>query len=105
MARKTTIKTTFLETMTEHANSFLTDHQKMNIAKKKYLINNRDDILLVREVGYSFSIIAEVATLELLKTDVPKSFMAKNKEGEEEERETKFGIGEIKRFCEPESEA
>ena len=103
MARKTTKIVTFLEALTEHGNNILTDQQKVNIAKKKYLIENRDDILLAREVGYSVSIIAEVATLELLKTDVPKNYMVKNKEGDEVMKETKFYLSEITKLCEPEA--
>ena len=105
MARKTTKILTFSDALMAHADNVLRDNQKVAIAKKKYLIKNRDDILLAREEGYPYPVIADVATMELLKTDVPKSIMVKNKEGEEITRETKFSPGEIKNLCEPEPEA
>ncbi len=103
MARKTTKIVTFMDVLTEHANNVLGDQMKVTIAKNKYLMSNRDEILLAREEGYMFPIIAEVATLELLKTDVPKNFTVKRKEGEEVMVETKFSPAEIRKFCEPEA--
>ena len=44
-------------------------------------------------------IIAEVATIELLKTSVPKEFIVTNKEGEQVTPETKYRELKVKEFC------
>ena len=77
------------------------DLRNINIAKKRYLIENKDEILKALEMGYGYPIIAEAATEDLLKTGIQKTFSFTNKEGIEETRETKFGPGEIKNFIEP----
>lgn len=83
-----------------HADLILTDKQKVDIAKKKYLIVNKEEILQAVAEGYVGGLIAGVATEELLKTGVPRTFNITNKEGEEELRETQFWSGDIKKFCE-----
>lgn len=92
--------TAFIEQLAE---SSKTDNQRVRIAKIIFLNKNRDDILQAEKVGYNFAVIAEVATAALLKTDTPKSFMGKTKEGKEVEKETKFSASEIKKFCKEET--
>ncbi len=89
----------FLQKLEEYAEATLPDVQKVRIAKIKFLKNNKEEIIQASEAGYGFAMIAEVATMELLKTNVPKYYPFTAKEGELIQRETKFSATEIKIFC------
>ena len=100
MARKTTKTTSFLGKLEEYSNIVLTEYQRVSIAKKKYLIDNQNDILRAQKEGYTYKIIAEVATQELLKTNIVKSTVITTKDGEEKEKETLITPAEVKAFLE-----
>lgn len=98
--KKRTMAVGLLNTLEKHAETALTDRQKITIAKKKYLMANKGEILQAVAEGYGFAIIAAAATEELLTTGIPTTFSITTKEGIEEEREPKFAPGEIKKLCE-----
>jgi len=101
MARKTTKTVTFSKRMEEYAKEALNEAQQINIEKKKYLLSIEADIIQAKAEGYIFRDIAAVATIELLKSDIQKSCIVKNKEGIEIEKETKITPADIKNICEP----
>ena len=105
MARKSTKIKTFSERMTDYTAGTLDDKNKVRIAKNVYLLDNKDAILRAKAEGYNYRQIAEVATIALLETNVPRKVTFTNREGEELERETELRAGEIKNFCEPEQQA
>lgn len=105
MARKITLPQTFLEKLAEIGKAGLSENKRIAIAKKAYLLQNENDIKLAVKMGYTYPMIAEAATFKLLETDIPKSCTMQTKEGEEKTLETKFKVGEIKQFCEPEDKA
>ena len=88
--------------MAEMSKGGLSDRQRVSREKKIYIIQHGEDIKQAKAVGYSYALIAEVATAELLEKDLPGSFTLKTKDGEEKIIETKFKIPEIKKFCESE---
>ena len=98
MAQKRNETQTLSDALASQAGDLLTDLQKMRIEKNKYLLENESDILTAIKVGYPYNVIAEVATVELLKRGVPSSFTFKNKEGGEKVKETKFSAADIKNF-------
>ncbi len=102
MARKSVKITTFSDRIEEYAKEALTEAQQVKIAKTKYLIEKEADIIQVNAEGYTYALIAEVATMELLESGVPKFFIVKNKEGKEVEHEVKIRALDIKNICEPE---
>ena len=104
MAQKSTKTLTFLENLAKHVKKTESKARQVAIAKKLYFVNHRDEIIQAWEVGYTFSMIAEVATAELLGTGIFKSYTVKNKDGEETTRETKIYTTEIKKFCESETD-
>ncbi len=95
---------TFFVTLAKVTEETFTDIKKVRIVKQLYLLNKKEDILQAKEVGYTYNVIAEVATSELLELNIPKSYIIKDKEGKEITRETKFNTNEIKNFCEPSEE-
>ncbi len=103
MARKKIIHNSnqkFIENLSEYSNPLLTEVEKVNIAKKSYLYLNKEDILKAVMMGYPYKYIAEYATVELLKKDIPKTFTYKNKEGEEVEGVTQITPMNVKDLCE-----
>ena len=85
----------------KYADAILTDVQKVYIAKRKYLKNNKKGILKAYETGYSFGMIAEFATIDLLmQSDLPKAYTFTDKDGNTVSRETKITGTEIKNICE-----
>lgn len=95
---------TFTEKLAEYLKDSLSEGKKVAIAKNKYLIENRDEILKAKKQGYSFDLIAEFATLELMLTDVPETYSWKDKNGDSKEQETKFYPIDISKFFESETE-
>ncbi len=102
MGRRTRKSQRLLEKLTEIGKNDLSEFQQVLISKKTYLIQNKEDIKMAEAMGYPYSFIAEVATAELLKDDIPRDSTQKTKEGEEKLVETKFTRVEIKKFCNPE---
>lgn len=100
MIKKRRTSVGFLNALERHAETVLTDRQRVVIAKRKYLMTSKEEVLQAVAEGYAYAIIATTATEELLKSGVPASFSFTNKEGEEITRETKYVPGEIKKFCE-----
>ncbi|PKG95072.1 hypothetical protein [Paraglaciecola sp. MB-3u-78] len=98
--KKSTTASGLLNTLEKHSETALNDAQRVRIAKKKYLMANKEEILQAVAEGYNYPIIAEAATIELLKTGVTKEFVVTNKEGEEVSRETKYRGPEVREFCE-----
>jgi hypothetical protein len=98
--KKSTTASGLLNTLEKHFEAALTDMERVRIAKKRYLMANKEELLQAVAEGYRYLIIAEAATIELLKTGVPKEFVVTNKEGEEVTLETKYGGQEVKEFCE-----
>ncbi|MEA3490910.1 MAG: hypothetical protein U9R27_03330 [Campylobacterota bacterium] len=99
MAIEITKRATLLDLLAIEGKSTLSDRQKVAIAKKSYLINNRSDLLQAIEVGYRFTMIAKVATSELLSGDVPKNYPVQKEGGDKILKETRFTVAEIKQFC------
>ena len=95
-------KPTFLEQLEKHAENELTETKRIAIAKKKFLLDNKEDILTAKTCGYSYALIAEAATVTLLGIGIPTNFNSISKDGTETIKETKFNPGEIKKFCEAE---
>ena len=91
---------TFSEKMENYAKEFLTEAQQVNILKKRYLLSKEEEIIKAHKEGFNNAHIAEVATKELLETGIATSFLGKNKEDEEVERETKIGAADIKKLLE-----
>ena len=100
MARTNFFTASFMGGLELYANEVLTEGQKINVAKKSYLEENREEILNALKKGYSYIVIAQYATMELLKTDVLHSYIFKNKEGEEVTVETKIAPADIKKLFE-----
>lgn len=100
MAKKHMQVMTFSEKMTKYAKDKLSETTQMTIAKKKFLLSIEADINQVKAEGYTYPMIAEVATMEFLKSGVPKFFTAKDKEGIEVQYETKIWTLDIKNICE-----
>jgi hypothetical protein len=63
-------------------------------------LENKEDIVKAVQMGYSYPMIAEFITEQLLKTDIPKVVTVKNKEGEEVEVETRMKPALVKEFYE-----
>ncbi len=99
MAIEITKRATLLDLLAIEGKSILSDRQKVAIAKKNYLINNRSDLLQAIEAGYRFAMIAKVATDELLNGDVPRNYPVQKEDGDKIIKETKFTVAEIKLFC------
>ena len=100
MARKKIVTPSFMSGLEAYANEVLTDGQKVNVAKKSYLEENREEILNALKRGYAYGVIAKYATMELLKTDILHSCTVKNKEGEEVTVETRIAPADIKKLVE-----
>ena len=83
MARKKISLLSFIDGLESYAEEILMEGQKVNIAKKSYLEKHKEEIINAVKIGYGYGVIAQYATSELLKTDIPSSFTYKNKEGEE----------------------
>lgn len=101
MLKASTNSGTFFEKLNELAKESFDDLKRIKIAKKRYLDNKKDDILQAAKDGYTYPMIAQATTAELLETDVPKSFTRTTKEGKEIVVETKITFAEIKEICEP----
>jgi hypothetical protein len=102
MARKKVAAQNFLTSFINYTSSELTDAQKVHIARRTYLVENKSDIIKAVDMGYNYHMLAKFITEQLLKTDIPKVFVRKNKEGEEIEVETKMAPSLIKEFYEKE---
>ena len=98
--KKSTMTAGLLNVLEKHAETALTDLQRVRIAKNKYLMANREEILQAVAEDYPHPFIAEAATIELLKTGVPTEFSFTNKDGEEIVQETRFVGSEIRSYCE-----
>lgn len=61
---------------------------------------NEEAIKHAAETGYTYTMIANAATAELLEAGLPKVFTIKTKQGEEKTKETKFSVKEIKSIVE-----
>ena len=103
MSKKHTQALTFSEKMTKYAKNKLTETKRIAIAKKRYLLSKEVDLIKAKDEGYTYAMIAEVATIEFLKLGIQKTFTVKNKEGKEVEFETKIRAVDIKNICEPEN--
>jgi len=90
---------TFMERLEENAKGAMSEYKRVSIAKKRYLMKNKDTIVESFELGYPPKMIAEVATVELLKTNVLKSYTINTKDGKDIVKETMFMAKEIKDFC------
>ncbi len=90
--------------LVESAKEKVDDRRQVLLAKKMYLVKNKESIKQAKEAGYTYTMIAMAATAELLEMDIPKSFVIKRKDGEEVTIETGIGPGEIRKICEPEGE-
>ncbi len=104
MSEKTINTEIFFDELVESAKEKLADKNQVALAKRMYLSGNEEKIKQAKEAGYNYQMIAMAATAELLKMNIPKSFTAKKKDGEEVTIETEFRVGEIKKICEPEGE-
>lgn len=91
----------FSEKIEALAKEELNDIMRVKIAKNTYLMRKKDELTEAREQGYPYALIAQVATEGLLEMGIPKTFIGKNKEGEEVTREVKISPSEIKKFIEP----
>ncbi len=100
MAKRISKIVTFSDRMDAYAKEVLSDAQKVLVKKKKYLLKNKVEILKAQEIGYTYVQIAEVATIDLLESDIVKQFTWKNKDGIEMDGETKIYPVEIKELCE-----
>jgi len=98
--KKTSTIKSFGEKLHIYIEESLSDTQKVNIAKKSYLLQNKEEIILAIRKGYHPKDIAEYATFELLKLNLPKTFLYQNKEGESIEGITKITAMDVKRICE-----
>ena len=102
MARRSKSNISFTKKFEEYADGILNDHQKVTIAKRKFLQENKDEILKAANEHYPYYILAEFATIALMETDISKSYIVKDKEDSEVEIQTQFTGVEIKNFCEVE---
>lgn len=100
MAKRLTKNASFSEKIEALSKEELNDNIRVRIAKNTYFMRKKDELIEAREQGYPYPIIAQIATEELLEMDIPKTFIGKNKEGEEVMREVKFSPAEIKNFIE-----
>ncbi len=101
MARKKISNTkSFTENLHVYIESQLSDLEKINIAKKSYLFTHKDEIYKAIEMGYSPKYIAQYATEELLKTNIPKTFTRITSEDETIEGTPKITPMDIKKLCE-----
>lgn len=96
-------KLTFEERLQNISKKSYKDAKLVSIAKNEYLLLNKDKILMAHAIGYTFPVIAEAATEELLHADIPTSFLWLTTKNEKKYSETKFRAGEIKKFCEENS--
>ena len=96
--------TTFSEEMMNYAKDKLTENQLRVISKNSFLLNKKADFIHAKAQGYTYSMIAEVATIEFLKSGEPRTFSVTNKEGKKVEFETKIRVVDIKNICEPEKD-
>lgn len=92
----------FFNKLAEVSKREVTDRQRVSRAKKIYLIQHGENMKQAKSVGYSYALIAQAATADLIESGLPESFTLKTKDGEEKIVETKFKIPEIKKFCESE---
>lgn len=103
MARKAANTKTFSDILIELAKKELPEWQQVVAARRLYLANNEENIKQAVEAGYNYALIAEAATADLLKKDLPLTYTVKNEEGEEETLETKIWPWEINKICDPEA--
>ena len=103
MFERTSQSVTFSDRMAKFAQDKLSESKRVAIAKAKYLLNKEDDIIQAKKEGYTYPMIAEVATIELIASGTQKSFTVKNKDGVAVQYETKFKVSDIKNICEKES--
>jgi len=91
---------TFEDRLKKAAQKELNIVSQVNIAKKSYLMKREEDIKKALEEGYHYILLAQVATDELLESDLPRTFTVTTEEGEEVEREIVFTYDDIKNFIE-----
>lgn len=91
---------TFSKRMKEYSKEYLEDGQRVRIAINQYLSSREEDLIQAQIDGYTYAQIAKVATIELLETNVVKTYKVKDKEGKEREVETVITANLIKNFCE-----
>lgn len=104
MAKRHVQAISFSEKLTQYAKDKLPETTQMAIAKKQYLLNIEADIMQAKAEGYTYPMIAEVATIDFLKSGAPKFFTAKDKDGVEVQYETKIWTLDIKNICESEND-
>lgn len=98
--KKRTMTHGFMGALKKHAETTLTDGERITVAKKKYLIANREEILQAVSEGYGYATIAKVATQELLETGVPATSTYTDDKGKAITSDTGFHRSGIKNFCE-----
>ncbi|MDQ7045006.1 MAG: hypothetical protein Q9M32_03720 [Sulfurimonas sp.] len=91
----------FLQKMEEHTQGKLNELQQIEIAKNKYLLQNKLEIIKAKASGYTYPMITEVATLDFLNSGVAKSFTIEDKDGNKIKYETKIRVRDIQNLCEP----
>ncbi|SFV57155.1 hypothetical protein MNB_SV-13-1501 [hydrothermal vent metagenome] len=91
---------TFTKRMKEYSKEYLTESQRVRIAANQYVSSRQEDLIQAKMDGYTYSQIAEVATIEFLETNVVKTYKVTDKEGKEKEVETVITAKLIKNFCE-----
>ncbi len=89
----------FLDRFEKYIDSSLNISHRVNVAKRKYLMDNQDDIMKAVYLGYGLVSISEFSTKELLKTGVPKNYSYMSKDNKSIEKETKISVSEIEQLC------
>lgn len=100
MTRKKVKEVEFSDRIEKYAKEFIEDTHRVRIAINQYLMLREKDFLQASKEGYTYSQIAKVATLELLESDIPKTFESKDNEGNEIIVETQLRPKDIKNICE-----
>ena len=81
---------TFSDLMKEYAKDKLPAAKKRGIAKKKYLLDNKEQIRRALSEGYPVSMVAEAATIDFVKSGHPKFYTVTDNNGNESQYETKI---------------
>lgn len=100
MMKKNKSSNSFLQKMKKYTKGKLNEFQKVEIAKNKYLLENKSEIIKAKALGYTYPQITEVATQNFLQSGVSKSFTVVNQEGKEMKYETKIRVKDIQNICE-----
>jgi len=98
--KKFTKNNQFLNNLEKYAEDLLQEHEIVKIAKLKYLYDHKDAIHKAKLYGYSYKIIANFTTKELLQSNIPRKHQIITRDQEVIEKETMFSASEIKKFLE-----